>query len=113
MKIIVPLFLTLVVLPFYFTISFSLEARGHNLSGHSHTETPSSMSSVSEMDELMNALELGDRVSFFIKSVEFRRSRLSLDSSVSHILLKVNSYLNCFWGFRGTTRHRVHLMSYT
>ena len=40
----------------------SLEARGRNLSGHSHTETPSSMSSVSEMDELMNALELGDRV---------------------------------------------------
>ena len=65
MKIIVLLFLKLVVLSFYFTISFSLEARGHNLSGHSHTETPSSMSSVSEMDELMNALELGDRVSFF------------------------------------------------
>ncbi len=30
--------------------------------GHSHTETPSSISSVSEMDELMTALELGERV---------------------------------------------------
>ena len=80
MKIIELLFSKNFVLPLYFTISFSLEARGHNLSGHSHTETPSSMSSVSEMDELMNALELGDRVSFFIKSVEFSHRRLSVDS---------------------------------
>ena len=44
----------------------SLEPRSRNLSGHSHTETPSSMSSVSEVDELMTALELGERVGSII-----------------------------------------------
>ena len=37
------------------------------------------MSSVSEMDELMNALELGDRVSNFINTAEFRYLRLIFD----------------------------------
>ena len=42
--------------------NFSLDAQSRGLGGHSHTETPSSLSSVSEVDDLMTALDLVDRV---------------------------------------------------
>ena len=43
--------------------AFRLEPRPPFISGHSHTETPSSMSSVSEVEELMTSLDLGENVS--------------------------------------------------
>ena len=36
------------------------------MSGHAHIETPSSMSSVGEVDEIMTTLELGDRVGVLV-----------------------------------------------
>lgn len=40
-----------------------LEPRTRSLSGHCHTETPSSVSSLSEVDELMTTLDIAERVS--------------------------------------------------
>ena len=51
-----------------------LESRPRGSSLHSHTETPSSMSSVSEIDEMMNNVDLLDRF-----NVSYMRSVSGID----------------------------------
>ena len=52
-----------------FVVVVRLSGSAQCLGGHSHTETPSSLSSVSEMEELMCALDLGERVTILPKLI--------------------------------------------